>query len=80
METTTQIHDQDFMSVAPKINRTEYKSEQLVPPTINRVFCKNEALNITIVHRRLGHALDEKVDKMAKLSIILDFPKKIKNI
>ena len=76
METTTQIHDQDFISAAPKRNRTEYKSELLIPPTINHAFCKNEALDNTIVHRRLAHALNEKVDKMAKLSIILDLSKR----
>ena len=76
METKTQIHGQDFISAVPEINRTEYKSKLFIPPTINNAFCKNEALDNTIVHRRLAHALDEKVDKMAKLNIILDLPKR----
>ena len=76
METTTNIHDKDFIGAAPEINRMEYKSELLIPPTINHAFCKNEALDNTIVHRRLAHASDEKVDKMGKLDIILDLPKR----
>ena len=75
METITQIHDQDFISAASEINITEYKSKLLIPPTINHAFCKNKALDNTIVHRRLAHTFDEKVDKMAKLNIILDLPK-----
>ena len=76
METTTNIYDKYFISAAPEINRMKYKSELLIPPTINHTLCKNEALDKTIVHRRLAHASDEKVDKMAKLDIILDLPKR----
>ena len=76
METTTNIHNKDFISAAPEINRMEHKSELLIPPTINHALCKNEALDNTIVHRRLAHASDEKVDKMAKLDIILDSPRR----
>ena len=75
METTTNIHDKDFISAALKINRMEYKSKLLIPPTINHAFYKNEALDNTIVHRQLAHAPNEKVDKIAKLDIILDLPK-----
>lgn len=39
-------------------------------------FSKNEMLDDTIVHRRLGHAVDERIDKVEKLDIILDFPKR----
>ena len=35
METTTHIHDQDFISAAPEIKRMKYKSELLISPTIN---------------------------------------------
>ena len=31
METTTNIHNKDFISAAPEINRMEYKSELLIP-------------------------------------------------
>ena len=48
METTTHIHDQDFISAALEINITEYKSELLIPPTINHAFFKNEALDNTL--------------------------------
>ena len=57
METTTNIHDKDFISVAPEINIMEYKSELSISPTINHEFYKNEALDNTIVHRRLAHEL-----------------------
>ena len=40
METTTNIHDKDFISAAPEINRIEYKSELLIPQTINHAFCR----------------------------------------
>ena len=40
METTTNIHDKDFISAAPEINRMEYKSELLISPTINHAFYK----------------------------------------
>ena len=85
METTTKKHDQDFISAALEINRMEYRSVLLIPPTINHVFYKNEVnhafykneeLDNTIVHRKLTHALDEKVEKMTKLNIILDLPKR----
>ena len=66
METTTKIHDQDFISTATEINRMEYKSEILIPPTINHAFYKNDVLDNTIVHIRLVHALDEKMDKIWK--------------
>ena len=76
METTTKIYDQGFISAAPEINVMEYKSEFFIPPTINHAFCKNEALNNTTVHRILAHTLDEKVDKIVKLNILLDLPKR----
>ena len=66
METTTNIHIKDFISAALKINRMEYKSELLIPPTINHAFYKNDVLDNTIVHIRLVHALDEKMDKIWK--------------
>ena len=40
METTPQIHDQDFIRAALEMNRMEYKSELLIPPTINHAFYK----------------------------------------
>ena len=72
METTTKIHDQYFTSAALEINRMEFKSELLISPTINHALYKNKVLDNTIVHRRLSHVLEEKVDKMATLNIILD--------
>ena len=59
-----------------KKNRMEYKSELLITPSINHEFCKNKALDNIIIYRRLAHAIVEKVDKMAKLNIILDLPKR----
>ena len=59
-----------------KKNRMEYKSELLIAPSINHEFCKNKALDNIIIYRRLAHAIVEKVDKMAKLNIILDLPKR----
>ena len=44
----------EYVSAAPNIRESEYKSEFLIPPTTNHTFSKNEALDETIVHRRLG--------------------------
>lgn len=41
----------------------------------NHTFSKNEALDNTIAHIQLTHALNEKEDNMEKLDIILDLPK-----
>ena len=76
MKTTTQQQDQDYyISAAPDIKQGKYISEFLTSPTVNHTFSKNEVLDDTIVHRMLGHALDDKVNKMAKLDILLDLLK-----
>ena len=77
MQTTTQQQNQEYyMSAAPDIKQKQYASELLIPPTTNHAFSKNEELDDTIVHRRLGHATDDKINKMAKLEILLDLPKR----
>ena len=76
MQTTTEQQQDEYVSAAPTIRESEYTSEFLIPPTTNHAFSKNEALDETIVHRRLGHAMDDRIDKMAKLDIILDLPKR----
>ena len=65
-----------YISVAPTIKEMRYCSEILIPTTTNHVFSKNEELDITIVHQRLGHAMEDKINKMAKLEIIKDLPKR----
>ena len=75
MQTTTR-QEQIYISTAPNINDLKYKSDLLIPPTINHAFSKNGDLDETIVHRRLGHTTEDKVDKMATLDIILDLPKR----
>ena len=77
MKTTTKLQDQEcYISAAPDIKQPQYTSELLIPPTTNHAFSKNEELDDTIVHRRLGHATDDKINKMAKLEIMLDLPKR----
>ena len=76
MRTTTEQKDREcYISAAPEIKQ-QIVSEFITPPTTNHAFCKNDILDDTIVHRRLGHAMDEKVNKMAKLNILLDLPKR----
>ena len=76
METTTNQQHQEYVSAAPEIKQPYYESDLLIPPMVNHAFSKNEMLDDTIVHRRLGHAMDERINKMAKLDIILDLPKR----
>ena len=76
MDTTTNQQQQHYVSAVPNIKQPEYKSDFLIPLTINHAFSKNEMLNDTIAHRRLGHAMDDKIEKMVKLDIILDSPKR----
>ena len=61
-----------YISAATNIKDITYKSDLLIPPTINHAFSKNEVLGNTMVHIILGHVMTDKVDKMAKLDIILD--------
>ena len=76
MKTTTKQKDQEYyISAAPEIKQ-QSTSEFLTPHTTNHAFSKNDILDDTIVHRRLGHALEERVNKMAKLDILLDLPKR----
>ena len=76
MKTTTKQKDQEYyISAAPEIKQ-QSTSEFLIPPTTNHAFSKNDILDDKIVHRRLGHALEERINKMAKLDIFLDLPKR----
>ena len=70
METTTNLNDHGYISSSLEIKGMEYNSEFLRPPTMNHVFCENEALDNTMVHGRLVHAMDENVDKINKLDTI----------
>ena len=58
------------------MNDLKHKSDLLIPPKVNNAFSKNKALDNTLVHRRLAHKMEERADKMAKLDIILDLPKR----
>ena len=64
MGITTDKQQQDYVSAALDIKQQEYKSNLLIPTIINNRFSNNKALNNTIVHSRLGHAMDEKIRDM----------------
>ena len=51
------------MYEVPNIRELEYESEFLILPTTNHAFSKNEVLYETMVHRRLGHAMNNRIDR-----------------
>ena len=80
MAPTTKDATSEYISAAPDIKETKYNSQIIIPPTINHAFSKNEELDGTIVHRRLGHAMEDKISEMAKLKIMKDLPKRKSDI
>ena len=76
MTPTTKDATSEYISAALDIKEAKYSSQLLIPPTINHAFSKNEELDRTIIHRRSGYAMDEKIDEMAKLEILKDLPKR----
>ena len=48
----------------------------LIPTIINHAFSRNEELDHKIVHRRLGHIYDDKLNGVSKLEIIKDLSKR----
>ena len=75
METSTKQCQIEYIS-RPSTSRN-YPSEISTPPMINHAFSKNESLDRTMIHRRLGHLSHDKILKMTKLKTITDLPQRI---
>ena len=76
VDTSTQCAVEEYVSAVPDIKHQE--NIALIPPTSNHAFTKNEKIDRIIIHRRLAHALDDKIDEMTKLETIKDLPKRQK--
>ena len=76
MTTSNNESTNEYVSIPSSANTQEHISDLLIPPTINHAFTKNEDLDQILLHRRLGHASNAKIDQMGKLGIMDDLPKR----
>ena len=70
IKTSTRQCTGKYTSPAPYIKLSKHISPIIVPLKIDHWFSRNEELDRMIVHWRLGHVMDDKVNKMVKFEIM----------